>query len=320
MNRKALLADYLSFSRRDRIGILALLAVVIGVFLLPTTLSTRSPSTPVRPDTTWIASLKRLEKTEAERDGPDQRYKEDNSPAYQDDRFNAQKKGRELFYFDPNTLSADGWQQLGLREKTIRTIQNYRDKGGKFRTPEDLQKIYGLFPDEFARLAPFITIGSGGEKKDEPGSRVNAANGEKQSKIFTARFTIVDINTADTSELIALPGIGSKLASRIIHFRDKLGGFYSVSQVGETFGLPDSTFQKIKPYLKLDNAIHRKININKASLEELKAHPYIRYNLASPIIAYRDQHGSFVRVEDIRKVFVVTDEIYDKIAPYLATE
>jgi DNA uptake protein ComE-like DNA-binding protein len=71
------------------------------------------------------------------------------------------------------------------------------------------------------------------------------------------RFTIfiIDINSADTTSFIALPGIGSKLAARIINFRDKLGGFYSVAQVGETFGLPDSTFQKIKQYLKLENTV-----------------------------------------------------------------
>jgi competence ComEA-like helix-hairpin-helix protein len=114
-----------------------------------------------------------------------------------------------------------------------------------------------------------------------------------------------------------LPGIGSKLAVRIVTFREKLGGFYSVEQIGETYGLPDSTFQKIKQYLKLDNSSVKKININTASIDEMKTHPYIKYSIANPIIAYRNEHGAFSKIEDIKKVMAVTDEIYKKIAPYL---
>ena len=106
---------------------------------------------------------------------------------------------------------------------------------------------------------------------------------------------VIDINTADTSAFISLPGIGSKLAARIVNFRDKLGGFYSIDQVGETFGLPDSTFQKIKQYLKLENTSIKKININTATVDELKAHPYIKYSVANPIIAYRNEHGPFFK-------------------------
>jgi len=117
--------------------------------------------------------------------------------------------------------------------------------------------------------------------------------------------------------MISLPGIGSKLAARIISFREKLGGFYSVDQVGETYGLPDSTFQKIKQYIKLDNASVKKININTATVDEMKAHPYIKFSIANPIVAYRNEHGAFSKIDDIKKVMVVTDEIYKKIVPYL---
>jgi competence ComEA-like helix-hairpin-helix protein len=130
----------------------------------------------------------------------------------------------------------------------------------------------------------------------------------------------IDINSADTTVFISLPGIGSRLASRIVNFRNKLGGFYSVTQVGETFGLPDSTFQKIRLYLKLGNTPVRKININTATVDELKAHPYLKYAVANPIVSYRNEHGPFSRIEDIRNVLVVTEEIFLKIAPYLIIE
>jgi competence protein ComEA len=325
MNWKEFVTDYLTFTRRDRIGIIVVIVLVLAVFFLPKAFSKSSSNTaPVKADTAWIATMKRLEQKEAENNEQKSgQYNDDNSSSYQYDRsrknYTGQSKG-ELFYFDPNTLSTEGWEKLGLRDKTIHTIQNYLSKGGHFKKPEDLQRIYGLFPNEYERIAPYIKIEPGNETtnyKDIP-EKTTAEN--QPVKTYTSRYTVIDINSADTTALIALPGIGSKLAMRIINFRDKLGGFYSVNQVGETFGLPDSTFQKIKQYLKLENTSVRKININKATIDELKAHPYIKYNLANPIVAYRNEHGPFTKVEDLKKVMAVTDEIYNKIEPYLTTQ
>lgn len=210
---------------------------------------------------------------------------------------------------------------MGLREKTIHTIKNYLSKGGKFRNPEDVQRIYGLFPNEYERIAPYIRIENQyTDSHKYPDNAYPNAGGERNPAANQSRYKIVDVNTADTTALIALPGIGSKLAFRIISFRDKLGGFYTVNQVSETFGLPDSTFQKVKQYLSISGNSIKKININTATVDELKAHPYIKWNLANPIIAYRKEHGSFAQVEDVKKVMVVTEEIYNKIAHYLSVQ
>jgi competence ComEA-like helix-hairpin-helix protein len=128
---------------------------------------------------------------------------------------------------------------------------------------------------------------------------------------------IIEMNNADTSALIALPGIGSKLAARIVNFRDKLGGFYSVDQVGETYGLPDSTFQKIKTRLYCDENAIRKININTASKDELKGHPYIKWHLANVIVEYRNQHGVYKSLEDLKKIVLIDEITYKKVIPYL---
>ena len=130
----------------------------------------------------------------------------------------------------------------------------------------------------------------------------------------------MEINTADTTAFIALPGIGSKLAGRIVHFREKLGGFYSIAQLGETFGLADSVFQKIKPRLKLQSLTLRRININTATAEELKVHPYLKWNIINALLAYRKEHGPFRKKEELKQVMAVTDEMYQRIAPYLVTE
>jgi competence ComEA-like helix-hairpin-helix protein len=323
MNWKEFVSDYLTFTRRDRIAIIAIILLIAIVFFLPKAISNSSSSKPANTDTAWIAAMKRIEQKESDNNQQFNQYHNDNSSAYQFDRpinnYYSKSKG-ELFFFDPNTLSAEGWQKLGLRDKTISTIQNYLSKGGKFRKAEDLQRIYGLFPNEFDRITPYIKIESAGETNNYKDFSNNQLTENQPAKNYAPRYTIIDINSSDTTALIALPGIGSKLAVRIINYRDKLGGFYSVIQVGETFGLPDSTFQKIKQYLKLENTSIKKININTATVDELKMHPYFRYSLANPIVAYRNEHGPFAKVEDIKKVMAVTDEIYNKIAPYLEVQ
>ncbi len=323
MNWKEFVSDYLTFTRRDRIAIIAIMLLIAIVFFLPKAISDSSSLKPANTDTAWIAAMKRIEQKESDNNKQFNQYNNDNSSAYQFDRpinnYYSKSKGA-LFYFDPNTLPTEGWQKLGLRDKTISTIQNYLSKGGKFKKPEDLQRIYGLFPNEFERIAPYIKIESAGETNNYKDFSNNLLSENQPAKTYAPRYTIIDINSSDTTAFIALPGIGSKLAVRIINYRDKLGGFYSVNQIGETYGLPDSTFQKIKQYLKLENIPIRKININTATIDELKAHPYIRYSLANPIVAFRNQHGLFAKLEDIKKVMVVTEDVFNKIAPYISIQ
>jgi len=273
--------DYLAFNRKERIGILTVVSVILFTLFLPDILSKKTTSNrPIKMDTAWMSAVKRSEiKVQDTSADHYQKNDSENAYAYQYDKRKSSYsenniiKG-ELFYFDPNTATVSEWKRLGLRDKTIKTIENYRSKGGRFYKPEDLQRIYGLHDDEYEKLKPFIKIESNTPKTNKdfvsPGSK-----DEQQSKTYAARYSIIDVNTADTTAFISLPGIGNKLAARIVTFREKLGGFYSVEQIGETYGLPDSTFQKIKQYLKLDNASVKKININTATVDEMKAHPYI---------------------------------------------
>jgi len=316
--------DYLRFNRKDRIAILVATIIIVLAILTPEIQKKLAPQKTIKQDTSWIAAVKSLQIKDSGYNISDSRnYDDENSQAYQYDKRknsyqsdNALAKG-ELFYFDPNTISPSDWKRLGLRDKTIQTIQNYLSKGGKFRKAEDLQRIYGLHQNEYERLLPYVRIEPTLERK--PSETFTTASNEKpETKSYTSRYSVIDINSADTSAFISLPGIGSKLAARIINFRDRLGGFYSVEQVKETFGLPDSTYQKIKQYLKLDNAFVKKININTATIDELKAHPYIKFSLANPIVAYRIEHGLFSKVEDVKKVMAVTEDVYRKIAPYLS--
>ncbi|MBK6380473.1 MAG: helix-hairpin-helix domain-containing protein [Chitinophagaceae bacterium] len=167
------------------------------------------------------------------------------------------------------------------------------------------------------RLLPYVRI------EAKPASLYNKFPDREKPKTYekpTYTITPCDVNNSDTAAFIALPGIGSKLAARIVAFREKLGGFYKVEQVAETYGLTDSTFQKIKSWLVIGNSGVKKLNINTATVDELKTHPYLRYNIANAIVQYRQQHGSFSSVFDIKRIMMINDDIYNKVAPYLTVK
>lgn len=315
--------DYLNFSRKERIGILVVIAFILLSLFLPDIIKISSGNKPVQADTAWIVAVKRLEIKDSNFSNDEYRkVDEENTYAYQYDRKKSNYYERnvtkgELFIFDPNTISFADWKRLGVRDKTIQTIQNYLSKGGHFYKPEDLQRVYGLHKDEYERLFPYVKIKSTIIVNNEQLVSPKQNSVSQSLKSYSAKYSAIDINLADTLAFVSLPGIGSKLALRIVTFREKLGGFYSIEQIRETYGLADSTFQKIKQYLKLDNPSIKKININTASVDELKAHPYIKYGIANPIIAFRNEHGAFSKIEDLKKVMAVTDEVYKKIAPYL---
>lgn len=302
---------FLDFTKKERNGILLLTGIILVLILLPRVYPLFTPAPPAA-DTAFqraIASLKVADSNDA-----DKKEYETYSPRSYNNAGEATTRG-ELFAFDPNTLSPEGWKKLGLKDKTIATIQKYISKGGRFRSPEDIHKVWGLRLGEADRLQPYVRIASAGTA-DHP----EFASPAKPAYTRPVRTPVnVDINQADTTAFIALPGIGSKLAGRIITFRDKLGGFYSTSQVGEVFGLADSVFQKIKPYLQLTGRV-KQVNINTATLEEMKQHPYIRYQLANAIVQYRQQHGAFVQTTDIRNIMMVTEDVYRKVLPYLTVQ
>lgn len=300
--------DYFTFTKKERIGIYTLLILIIA--------GTQAPRFFTSPalNNELAEEAIQLEKAPAQ---PTKEFVRrtyyDKAPSPYDEVSNeaGSKPSAKLFPFDPNTLDESGWKKLGLPDRTVHTILNYRNKGGKFRTIADLQKMYSLKPADFERLQPYVQIEAPPPfyKTERP-----------PVKYVKAPPVIIDVNQADTTAFIALPGIGSKLASRIVNFRNKLGGFYSVEQVGETYGLPDSTFQLIKARLQCAPNGVEKININTADANTLKQHPYIRWNVANAIVQYRQQHGVFSTRQQLQQIVLVTPELYQKIEQYIAVE
>jgi len=132
---------------------------------------------------------------------------------------------------------------------------------------------------------------------------------------------MVDIGIADSIELMKLKGIGPGFAHRISIYREKLGGFIKQDQLLEVWGLSDSLFQTLLPNICLkDPSNIRKINLNTADFNELRIHPYIGYQLAGIVLNYRKQHNGFKTIDELKKIPLVNDQLYSKLAAYLKVE
>jgi len=230
---------------------------------------------------------------------------------YERDQYGSQAKDHaplaEPFNFDPNSADEATLQKLGIPEKAVRAMLNYRAKGGRFRKKEDLAKIYSLPEADYQRLESYIQI--------DPGQTADKSKFGAAPAPATATISI-DINKASAEEWQRLRGIGEKTAGRIVAYREKLGGFAAVEQVGETFGLPDSTFQHIKPQLSF-SPIFKPLAVNAAGIDELDAHPYLSRKEATAIAAYRANHGDYKNFEDVKKVKALSSKTLEKIKPYL---
>lgn len=214
-----------------------------------------------------------------------------------------------LFDFDPNKAGLEVFMQLGLSRRTAQTILNYREKGGKFFKKEDFARIYSISDAEFERLAPYIRIAATKPEKSPPEWKT-----ERKKETV-----IVDVNQAKEEEWTQLRGIGPGYAGRIVRFREKLGGFASIDQIGETYGFPDSVFQKIKPQL-VHSPVYRQLPVNKATEEELALHPYLQKRQARVLTMYRQNHGLFRSIEDLKQIRAIPDSTLQKLIPYISFE
>ena len=227
------------------------------------------------------------------------------------------KKTLTPFLFNPNTASKQDLLNLGLSSKVAQTILNYRAKGGEFRYKTDLKRIYGLADTDYQTLTAYIDIPKPKQKKSIT-AKTNIPKDIPQT--FSEPVAIkIDANTATEEEWQKLKGIGPVYAKKIVHFRDNLGGFASIEQIGKTYSVPDSVFQKVKTQLIL-SPIPNKIPINAVTPEMLKNHPYIKSKQAYIIINYRVNHGNFKSIEDIKKIKALSPSLIEQIEPYLSFE
>lgn len=225
----------------------------------------------------------------------------------------AEKKEKELFPFDPNHTSLADWQRLGFSAKQAAVLIRYTTKGGRFRQKEDLQKMFVVSTEMYERLVPYIYV-----SPDEVLQQQNFKPVRKPVYPLAPEFAAVHLNDADTLALMTVKGIGPAFARRIFLYGKRLGGFYKKEQLMEVFGLDSVKYLEIAAQLIADTTRIVRIQINKATFEELKSHPYLKYKQINAILQFRKQHGNYSNIADLKKVAILSEVTIEKLAPYIS--
>jgi DNA uptake protein ComE-like DNA-binding protein len=218
--------------------------------------------------------------------------------------------------FDPNTADSVLLRQLGLPVYIVRNILKYRAKGGVFRSPESFSRIYGLKKEVYQKLKPYITIAP---LVSVSHVRTDTFRQLKDTIPYIPKYeegTIVDLNKADTSILKRIPGIGSTLARMIVVYRQRLGGFYDVSQLQE---VPHVGVELNKWFVVTPAGLH-KIQVNSASLDKLRSHPYMDFYKAKAIMEYRRKRGKIKGLSQLSMFEEFTEKDLKRLSPYLTFE
>lgn len=224
---------------------------------------------------------------------------------------------RKLFKFDPNQLHDEGWQLLGLKQKQLRIIRNYLNKGGQFRHKEDLLKIYGIDTLWFQCVSPYIQLPNifsvANMQSTPPVPKEYALD---KSDLHET----IELNAADSSDLVLLPGIGSFHARNILKYRAALGGFVSLNQLDEVWRFPPGAVQRILTLVDVDESKVQKLQINRLEAAELAKHPYLTASEATAIVNYRKKHGNYKQLSDLAKLRALRPETPNRLSPYLSFE
>ena len=224
--------------------------------------------------------------------------------AYGPDRTHSSgERQRELFPFDPSTVTEEELKKLGFSDYQRRNLLGFRAHGGKFRKKEDLRKIYGIDSAFYQELERWIVVGS-------PVT--------EQLPLQSPPSTPMELNLADSALLTTLPGIGPVFAGRIIRYRTKLGGFASLDQLREVYGMTEERFLLLIPWLTADPELITPLRINFADTRTLANHPYVGRTLSRAIPDFRSAHGPFLSPAQLLENSMVDSLAFLKLVPYLS--
>lgn len=298
-----LLKDYFDISKTEKRGIVILVVIIAIVLSSPFVYKYFFLS---KSDNDFNVFQQEIDALEASVESANENNNYKNYKKF--DYYDVDKSFAEInltpFPFDPNTAKIEDFQKMGFSEKQIKTIENYRNKGGTYYKKEDFAKMYCINEEEYKILEPFISI----QQKEYP-----------KKDTYNEEFTI-EINAATAEELTKIKGIGSSYSKRIVKYRDLLGGFVNKYQLLEVYGMDSVRFNNMIPFVEINPYSVIKINVNTADFKTLTAHPYISSNIALSIINYREMHGEYQRLEEIKASVLIDNQMYNKISPYLVVE
>ena len=299
------LNDLFLFSRKERNGILVLLIILLSSILVNLSIP-------------YLIPEKKFDIAKWEREIEQQQRAE-----------NTEKKiplEALKIRIDPNHVTMDVLIQWGIPAKTAAGWIKYLERGGSFRKKEDVMKLYGMSTMLYERIEKHLQVAD----TDSPVNQ-NRYLPPPHQKVFRKEnmhdslgklpvkalkgVEMVELNKADSATLERLPGIGPVLASRVIKYRNLLGGYYDVHQIREVYGMSDELFNRCADHLKVDTLTIKKLDLNFLSLSEMGRHPYIGFRQARRMVRQRDLTGKLDGTEKLVELF--SEDSLRRLRPYI---
>ena len=278
----------LEFSKRSRRAILVFLALFVILAIIPRIILYYTPEKPITfnwKEQQIIQSFKPiLDKKNA--------------------KYTKKKYLTPSEKFDPNVYSKNDWMKLGLSQKQAEAVLKFGKYG--FKSTEDLKRVF-VIPQEL--MLKIIDSTFYPEKNK---TYISITEFKKENT-----NSVIDLNSATEEELLTIKGIGPFFAKNILKRREQLGGYINNEQLLEVWKMTSEKMEEIKPYIQIDLHQVKKLNINIATAEEFKKHPYFTWNMANAIVKLRNQHGPFKTINDLKMSVVLSEELFLKIKPYL---
>ena len=226
--------------------------------------------------------------------------------------------------FDPNTADSTTLLQLGLKRWQVRNLLKYRSAGGTYRQSSDLRRLYGMTDSMYLALEPYICIDT------LRFARRDTLRRDTIPLRYTSlkKDTIIELNSADTTDLQYIRGIGSAIAKQIIRYREQLGGYYSAEQIREIERLQEYdrdtlmyfTFDSILPHLTACADSIQPIPVNHSSIQRLQRHPYLRFEQAKALYTLRRNRFRLHSLDELRPLAEFTEQDLDRLKWYLSFE
>lgn len=294
---------YFYWNKTERRGVVPLLVLMFLLLAVDVWLSFRRTTSPMEPDQAFLAEAEKFFRAQAADEEEVElafRHRDDKSLA------NPIKRTfkKPTAPFNPNDLSAEGWESLGMSTKQAEVMERFLEKGGMFYGKEDIRKMYVVSEEFFLHIEPYLLFP---ERK------------KKSSQFVVAEKTLalIDINTADSVALGSLPGINAKMVSKILAVRQQFGGFLQLEQIGDLKGFYAGYFPQLKKLAYVGEVEISPLNINYCTFKELMQVPGTDYETVKAIIRHREINGFFKETDELVTLNLAKHDIYVKIAPYL---
>ena len=231
--------------------------------------------------------------------------------------------------FDPNTADSSTLVHLGLKKWQVSNMLKYRAKGGRYRKAEDMKRLYGMTDSMYQALLPYIQIDTVAIKQYRDSVRKSQMDSVRTDSlpryISQKRDTILNLRTADTTELKKIRGIGSYRARQIVRYRKELGGFVHTEQLREIKALQPLLTDSLQAdsllsHFWIDSIIIVPLQVNSCRAETLERHPYLSFEQAKAVYELRRKKIRLESIEQLRRLDCFTEEELRRVEPYLSFE